>query len=103
MPFPNNHACLLDGSLKVVGSQTRDHNGKRYIVRIGKKAGKSGSAERSYLYPKNEWTESAARAHCKSHGGTFEPASAQTQETMEPNRVDPKENPVIRTGDEEGL
>lgn len=103
MPFPNNHACLIDGSLKVVGSQTRKHKGKKYIVRIGKKAGSSGSAERSYLYPKDVWTEAEARSHCKDHSGTFEPASAKTQETMAPDNSDPKENPMIRTGEEEGI
>lgn len=101
MPYPNNHACLLDDSLKVVGSMTREHNGKKYTVRIGKKAGKSGSAVRSFLYPKNEWTEGEARAHCKENNGKFEPASSQTQETMEKDYLDPKDNFFIKIDEEE--
>jgi HK97 family phage prohead protease len=72
-PYPNNHACVIDASLEVVGSQTRKHNGKEYTVRIGKKKG-GGSGDHSYLYPKDTWSEAEARAHCKDHEGTFEPA-----------------------------
>jgi len=75
-PYPNNHACLIDESLKVVGSQTRKHEGKEYTVRIGKdEDGKTG--DHSYLYPKDAWTAAEARAHCKSHGGKFEAATGK--------------------------
>lgn len=94
-PLPNNHACVVDSSLEVVGSQTREHNGKRYTVRIGKKKG-GGTGERSYLYPKDQWTESEARAHCKSHGGSFEPAVSEVKETELPANLDPKKNPMIK-------
>jgi len=96
MPMPNNHACLIDDSLTVVGSMTRDHKGKEYTVRIGRKAGSKGSSERSYIYPKDKWTADEARAHCKSRGGRFEPASSQTQETMSPDNLNPAENPFIK-------
>lgn len=73
-PFPNNHACVINASSEVVGSQTRKHNGKEYTVRIGKsKDGKT--SDHSYLYPKDSWSEAEARAHCKDHEGSFEPAS----------------------------
>lgn len=97
MPYPNNHACAIDLSLQTLGSQTRDHNGKKYTVRIGRKPGaRSGSSERSYLYSIDTWTEAEARAHCKDHNGRFEPASGKTQETMTPDNLNPKENPLIR-------
>ena len=99
-PLPNNHACLIDGSLEVVGSQTREHKGKRYTVRIGKKKGGGGSGERSYLYPKDQWTKAEAAAHCKSHGGTFEPATSAVKETSLPDHLNPKKNPIIKVGEE---
>jgi hypothetical protein len=101
MPFPNEHACMIDSSLKTVGTQTRDHNGKRYLVHIGKKKG-GGSGERSYLYPRDKWTKSEAAAHCKSHGGTFEAATetGKVRETELPAHLDPKKNPMIKLGEE---
>lgn len=75
MPYSNNHSCEIDLNLRVLGSQSRKHKGKTYIVRIGRKPGRvKGSSERSYLYPVKEWTESEAKAHCKEHGGRFVPA-----------------------------
>ena len=100
MPYPNNHACVIDSSLKVVGSQTREHNGKRYVVRIGKEKGAKGSDEHSYLYPKSQWTAAEASAHCKSHGGTFEKATSSVQETELPDHVNPEKNPMIKIGEE---
>jgi HK97 family phage prohead protease len=76
-PMPNNHACVIDASLKVVGSMTRKHDGKEYTVRIGKKEG-GGSGDHSYLYPKDTWTEAEARAHCKEHDGSFEAATGKS-------------------------
>lgn len=99
MPYPNEHSCRLadPGAVKVVGSVTREHGGKKYRILIGKRRGKTGSEAQAYRYPKDSWTEGAARAHCKEAGGTFEAASSKTQETM---YVDPKTNPLIRTGGE---
>jgi len=72
MPYPNNHSCEINLNLKVIGSQKRTHNGKSYIVRIGRAPGRTkGSSERSYLYPADSWTAAQARAHCKDHGGKF--------------------------------
>lgn len=72
-PYPNHHACVVDESVEVTGSRTQEHNGKKYTVRFGK--GKDGkTADRSYLYPKDAWSESEARNHCRAHGGRFEPA-----------------------------
>ena len=86
MPYPNNHACELNPSVKVKGTMTRVHKGKKYSARVGE------GGERSYLYPTSAWPEADARAHCKAHGGTFEPAAKSVQE-ME--HLDPKKNPMI--------
>lgn len=80
MPYPNNHSCDIDTSLKVLGSQKRTHKGKSYTVRIGRKPGRTkGSSERSYLYGAKVWNVSEARAHCKDHGGRFEPATGKKE------------------------
>ncbi len=68
-PYPNNHACVIDESIEVLGSQTRTHEGKKYTARVGK------GGDHSYLYPTDAWSEAEAKAHCKDHGGTFEAAS----------------------------
>ncbi len=70
-PYPNNHACVIDANSKVVGSQTREHDGKKYTVRL------SEHGDHSYLYPKDTWSEESARGHCNSHKGSFEPASGK--------------------------
>jgi len=76
MPLPNYHACLINPSVtKILGTMTRKSGGKTYKVRVGRKKGQTeGSTQRSFLYPKSEWSESEARNHCKEHGGRFEPA-----------------------------
>jgi len=80
MPYEESHACSIDPSLKVLGSQKRTHNGKSYTVRIGRKPGRTkGSSERSYLYDASVWSASEARSHCKDHGGRFEPATGKKE------------------------
>lgn len=75
MPSKDFHVCDINTNLKVVGSQTRKHNGKEYTVRVGvPKSGEGGSEEYAYYYPKDKWTAAEARAHCKEHNGTFEAA-----------------------------
>ncbi len=81
MPYRNEHSCrLLDpDEVDVVGSETREHEGKKYRVIFGKPKGSDGSVEQAYRYPLSEgWTEAEARAHCKEHGGIlFEPAEPE--------------------------
>jgi len=78
MPYEDSHACSIDPTLKVLGSQKRTHKGKSYTVRIGRKPGMiKGSSERSYLYDAKVWSKAEARAHCKDHGGRFEPATGK--------------------------
>lgn len=97
MPYENDHACLVNPKItEILGTQTRKHNGKTYKVRIGRAKGqREGSSERSYLYPISVWSKSEARAHCRDHNGTFEPA--KPKQTQELNVLDPEDNPAIST------
>ena len=75
MPLPNEHACSLRTDVTVIGSRIRtSKNGKKYRILFGIPKRGSGSVERSYRYPKANWTANEARAHCKRHGGKFEAA-----------------------------
>ena len=55
------------------------HGSKPYRVIMGKLTGRSGPedsmVEQTYRYPKDEWTPVEAMAHCRDHGGLFEPAA----------------------------
>jgi len=100
MPFPNEHACRLQDprEVKVVGSMTRNHEGKKYRVLVGKRVGKSTSEEQAYRYPKETWTPAEAAAHCKAHGGSFEKAGDQAQEM---DYLDPEINSMIKINEED--
>lgn len=79
-PFANEHACRLrdpdDFKPDSFRRTTREHDGKEYAVIMGKLKGETAMTEQAYRYPKDEWSEAEARAHCKDHdGGLFEPAS----------------------------
>jgi len=58
---------------------SREHEGKRYDVIMGKlKDGDDSMVEQTYRYPKDIWDTDDARRHCKSHHGiSFEPASEE--------------------------
>jgi ATP-dependent protease ClpP protease subunit len=78
MPYPNEHSCRLkdpgafqEGSFRRV---TREHEGKRYGVIMGRLKGETTMSEQAYRYPKDDWSAAAARSHCKSHEGRFEKA-----------------------------
>jgi hypothetical protein len=77
-PYPNEHACRLrdpgdfqEGSFKRV---TREHEGKRYAVIMGRLVGEETLTEQAYRYPIKDWEEAEARKHCASHEGRFEAA-----------------------------
>jgi HK97 family phage prohead protease len=79
-PFPNEHACRLrdpgdfqDGSFR---RTTRESDGKTYSIIMGRLKGQSTMTEQAYRYPKDSWSVSEARSHCRGHDGKlFEPAS----------------------------
>jgi len=60
--------------LEIVGSDEREHDDKTYRVIFGKPKDGDGSVEQAYRYPKDSWSEEAARSHCQDHDGTFEAA-----------------------------
>ena len=82
-PYSNEHSCRLKdpGTLDIVGSGERKHNGKTFRVIFGKPKGKpkAGSVEQAYRYPVGTWTEAEAREHCKTHDGSFEPAKKEKE------------------------
>jgi hypothetical protein len=57
-----------------VGSDERKHDDKTYRVIFGKPKDGDGSVEQAYRYPKESWSEEAARNHCQEHDGSFEAA-----------------------------
>jgi len=78
-PYPNEHACRLkdpdDFQPDSFRRMSRNHDGKRYDVIIGRLKGETSSTELAYRYPKTIWTADAARSHCEDHDGSFEAAS----------------------------
>jgi len=75
-PYPNEHACRLKDPAQYDTCRrgSRQTDGKTYYVIYCKKAG-GKMEEQAYRYPKDSWSASEARAHCKEHGGSFEAAS----------------------------
>lgn len=78
MPAPY-HACIIrqraDFQQKSFVTQTREHEGKKYNVILGRLKGKTSLTEHSFHYDQDVWTESAAQSHCKLHQGSFEAAT----------------------------
>jgi signal peptide peptidase SppA len=82
MPYANEHSCRLrepdDFQNNSFRRVPRDHNGKRYDAIMGKLNGEDTMTDQAYRYPKDIWTVSEAKAHCKDHDGIlFEPASGE--------------------------
>jgi len=78
VPYRTEHSCRLvePNQVDVVGSEEREHDGKKYRVIFAKPKGGDGSVEQAYRYPADGWSESEARAHCRAHDGIlFEPAT----------------------------
>lgn len=78
-PFPNEHSCRLrqpgDFQANSFRRMSREHEGKRYDVIVGRLKGETTTTEQAYRYPKTIWTADSARSHCKDHDGSFEAAS----------------------------
>ena len=88
MPYPNEHACRLrqpgefqpDSFRRV----SRKHEGKTYVVIMGRLKGEETATEQAYRYPKDTWEVDEARDHCKEHDGIeFEPAEGERQRPAE--------------------
>jgi len=82
-PYPNEHSCRLEDPDKydkfARKNCYRKSDGKCIDFIFGIKEGKSEL--QSMRYPKDEWTEASAKAHCKDAGGTFEPAAKEEKQT----------------------
>ncbi len=88
MPYPNEHACRLrdpdDFQQDSFRRTSRESDGKRYDVIMGRLEGEDTMTEQAYRYPKDIWTEAEARAHCKAHQGIlFEPASGGAKSELD--------------------
>lgn len=77
-PYPNEHACRLKDPNAFEPDSfrrtSRVHEGKKYDVIMGRLKDETTMTEQAYRYPKDTWSETEARAHCKDHGGRFEAA-----------------------------
>ena len=82
MPYPNEHSCRIKDPSKFQKDSfrrvEREHEGKKYTVILAKPINSDDMEEQAYRYPKNTWSEDAARTHCKDHNGKFEPAASNT-------------------------
>ena len=89
MPYKNEHACRINSPDKYEQFNRvncdQKHDGKCIDVIYGVKDGKSEI--QALRYKKDIWTEEAARDHCKSREGTFEPAAGEEKDiNNEPER-----------------
>lgn len=91
-PYPNEHSCRLKdpGKYDTCRRGKRSHNGKQYSVVFCKKTG-GKMEEQSYRYNKKTWSVSEARAHCKSHNGTFEAARSGEKSAEDDEKLLKKE------------
>jgi len=80
-PYPNEHSCRLrspdDFQADSFRRTSRDHEGKKYDVIMGRLKGETTMTEQAYRYPKDNWPAGEARGHCKEHDGTFEAATEE--------------------------
>lgn len=77
-PSKENHVCTVGkGDYDKYRSGSREHEGKAYTVRYGRKRGTDEWEDYEYFYAKDTWSAAEARSHCKSHDGTFEAASGE--------------------------
>ena len=101
-PYPNEHACRLrqpgDFQADTFKRVTREHEGKKYSVIMGKLEGEDTMTEQAYRYPKDTWEAAEARSHCKDHDGSFEAASESSRANQpEGQAVKGTPSEVIRT------
>jgi len=98
-PYPTEHACRLrdpgDFEKDSFRRTERDHEGKPYSVIMGKLTGETTMTEQAYRYPKDAWDTDVAKAHCDSHGGTFEAASSGKAITKEGRVISGKDHAMI--------
>ena len=88
MPYKNEHSCRLkppDYDQYARKNCYKKHDGKCIDFIFGV-ISPDESELQAMRYPKDIWTEGAARSHCESKDGTFEPAEEEKEDVHEPER-----------------
>ena len=88
MPYENEHSCRLkppDYDNYARKNCYKKHDGKCIDFIFGV-ISPDESELQAMRYPKDIWTEGAARSHCESKEGTFEPAKEEKEDVHEPER-----------------
>ena len=99
-PYPNEHSCRLKDpdDYSTCRRTSRTSDGKKYsVLTCRRKDDSTKWEEQGYRYPKDVWTESEARKHCKDHKGIkFEPASEKelSKEAELENRISKMEEVI---------
>ena len=87
-PLPNEHSCRLrspdDFQADTFRRVSRESDGKKYYIIMGKLTGETTMTEQAYRYPKDVWEVAAARAHCKAHDGQSFEAAREEEGMGEP-------------------
>jgi len=82
-PYPNFHSCRLEDPDKYPKKRYekcgQKHNGKCIDVIYGIVSPKKSEIQ-ALRYPKEIWTASDARSHCKSKNGSFEAATGKEKQ-----------------------
>lgn len=86
-PYPNEHACRMrnpgDFQEDSFRRMSREHDGKKYAVIMGRLKGETTLTEQAYRYPKDTWSAASAKGHCTSHHGIrFTPAKDVREEEL---------------------
>jgi len=89
MPYENEHSCRLKDPSKYKKFARKNcykkHEGKCIDFIFGI-ISPDESELQAMRYDKEIWTEKAARSHCESKDGTFEPAKKEEKKNIEPER-----------------
>jgi hypothetical protein len=99
MPYEQEHSCRIRQPGEFQADSFRRIKQGRLSIIIGRLKGKTATTTQAFRYPKDSWTEAAARAHCKEQGGSFEAAikgKTQEMEVKDFDYLDPKDNPYIK-------
>jgi phage head maturation protease len=98
-PYPNEHSCRLVDPGKFQEDSfrrtSREHEGKKYSVIMGRLKGQDTMTEQAYRYAKDVWEAAQARSHCKSHDGNFE-AAKTTARIIIPMKAQPRFYQVMK-------
>lgn len=72
MPYPNEASCRIREPGEFEQNSFRRIKSGILSIIIGKLKGKTTTTTQAYRYPISDWTEDAARKHCRDNDGRFE-------------------------------